>query len=169
MLTIQKNIINKLKTEWNYSEVHVVYGKSGCGKSYLAHDIIEHFQSENSKNISFYLQGDSLCQNREYYAFKECLSDKLNKYYKKIGNAQLTSNIIKEIPTAGEFLSFLYENAMFGKDKKQGQLSYILDNSTEMDIILKIRFLSQNKKSLVVIDNFQYLDVKSLEILYSYF
>ena len=107
MLTIQKNIIDKLKTEWNYSEVHVVYGKSGCGKSYLAHDIIEHFQSENSKNISFYLQGDSLCQNREYYAFKECLSDKLNKYYKKIGNAQLTSNIIKEIPTAGEFLSFL--------------------------------------------------------------
>jgi len=165
MLTIQKNIIDKLKTEWNYSEVHVVYGKSGCGKSYLAHDIIEHFQSENSKNISFYLQGDSLCQNREYYAFKECLSDKLNKYYKKIGNAQLTSNIIKEIPTAGEFLSFLYENAMFGKDKKQEQLSYILDNSTEMDIILKIRFLSQNKKSLVVIDNFQYLDVKSLELL----
>ena len=165
MLTLQKKIIDKLNAEWNNSEIYVVYGKSGCGKSYLAQNIIEQFQSEQSKNIAFYLQGDSLCQNREYFAFKECLSDKLNKYYKKIASTQLTANIIKEIPTAGEFLNFLYENAMFAKDKKQEQLSYILDNSTEMDIILKLRFLVQNKKSLVIVDNFQYLDVKSLELL----
>ena len=165
MLTIQKNIIDELNAEWNDSEIHIIYGKSGCGKSYLAQEIIAQFQAEQSKNIAFYLQGDSLCENREYYAFKECLSDKLDKYYKKIDNKKLTSNIIKEIPTAGEFLNFLYENAMFAKDKKQEQLSYILDNSTEMDIILKMRFLAQSRKSLVVVDNFQYLDIKSIELL----
>lgn len=115
MLTIQKNIIDELNAEWNDSEIHIIYGKSGCGKSYLAQEIIAQFQAEQSKNIAFYLQGDSLCENREYYAFKECLSDKLDKYYKKIDNKKLTSNIIKEIPTAGEFLNFLYENAMFAK------------------------------------------------------
>ena len=169
MLTIQKNIIDELNAEWNDSEIHIIYGKSGCGKSYLAQEIIAQFQAEQSKNIAFYLQGDSLCENREYYAFKECLSDKLDKYYKKIDNKKLTSNIIKEIPTAGEFLNFLYENAMFAKDKKQEQLSYILDNSTEMDIILKMRFLAQSRKSLVVVDNFQYLDIKSIELLKYYF
>lgn len=112
-----------MNAEWNDSEIHIIYGKSGCGKSYLAQEIIAQFQAEQSKNIAFYLQGDSLCENREYYAFKECLSDKLDKYYKKIDNKKLTSNIIKEIPTAGEFLNFLYENAMFAKDKKQEQLS----------------------------------------------
>ena len=97
MLTIQKNIIDELNAEWNDSEIHIIYGKSGCGKSYLAQEIIAQFQAEQSKNIAFYLQGDSLCENREYYAFKECLSDKLDKYYKKIDNKKLTSNIIKEI------------------------------------------------------------------------
>ncbi len=34
-----------------------------------------------------------------------------------------------------------------------------------MDIILKMRFLAQSRKSLVVVDNFQYLDIKSIELL----
>lgn len=123
MLTIQKNIIDELNAEWNDSEIHIIYGKSGCGKSYLAQEIIAQFQAEQSKNIAFYLQGDSLCENREYYAFKECLSDKLDKYYKKIDNKKLTSNIIKEIPTAGEFLNFYMKMLCLLKIRNKNNLA----------------------------------------------
>lgn len=57
MLTIQKNIIDELNAEWNDSEIHIIYGKSGCGKSYLAQEIIAQFQAEQSKNIAFIYKG----------------------------------------------------------------------------------------------------------------
>ena len=167
MLANQKEAYEQLKE--NISpligiKIISLSGKSGIGKSFLIQKLVEEIKEKYACPIC-YIKGDQFCQAREYYCIKKALTQ-LTLHYEQDQNAKnLAADLFKDIPYIGTVSSKIISNKLHNQEIEQKNSSYFF-NEEELEIIFRLNYLFDKKYSLIVCDNLQYFDVKSLELLY---
>ncbi len=167
MFKSQKEVFDKLKNNispLSSDKVIVLSGKPGVGKSFVINSLKDNIQNHYSTPIC-YLNGDSVCQERDYYCFKYALNDMTIKYATKKKMTAIASKVVNDVPYCGsvskEILSDLFDHS----EIEQQQKSYFLSND-EQEIVYRLNYLFDKRNSLIICDNIQYFDSKSLQLLY---
>lgn len=167
MLTNQKEAYEQLKeyiSPLNGVKIISLSGKSGIGKSFLIQKFMDEIGEKYACPVC-YIKGDQLCQNREYFCMKQALNQ-LTLPYKQVQNAKDTaSDLFKGIPHIGSVSNRIISNKLNKHEIEQKNNSYFLSEE-ELEIVYRINYLFDKKYSLIICDNLQYFDWKSLELLY---
>lgn len=116
------------------------------------------------KNI--HLVGDPILDSRNYYCFKNALNILTREYSKTKAVKETVTKSVQDIPFLGNTSECLLNETLFYKEKMQNQKSYFLENEDEADIVFRLNYLFDKRCSLIICDNVQYFDQKSLELLY---
>lgn len=139
-------------------------GKSGIGKSFLIQKLVEEIKEKYACPIC-YIKGDQFCQGREYFCIKKALTQ-LTLPYEQIQNTKdFATDLFKDIPYFGTVGSRVISNKLHKQEIEQKNSGYFL-NEEELEIVFRLNYLFDKKYSLVICDNLQYFDLKSLELLY---
>lgn len=167
MLTNQREAYEQLKEHISpFNEVKIISlsGKSGIGKSYLIQHLMDEMREKYSCPVC-YIKGDQFCQNREYFCMKQALTH-LTLPYEEVQNAKdLAIDLLKDIPRIGSVSNKILSYKLHEQEIEQKNNSYFL-NEEELDIVYRLNYLFDKKHSLIICDNLQYFDWKSLELLY---
>lgn len=164
----QKIIINEIislilsHTEEN--NYFLLKGPSGSGKSYIVESIAKYWEELEVDNSYIYLSGDIGHSERPYFPFIDTVDD-LRK--RNIGDIVIkgSSELVKGIPFAGDFVSYLIETMAGNKSsRKQEAVKYL----TEIEQLLLIDIDKHIKlgNGIVVADNIHWWDEASLSLLY---
>lgn len=167
MFKSQKEIFDKLNNNispLSSDKVIILSGKSGVGKSFVINSLKESIQNRYSSPIC-YLNGDSICQNRDYYCFKYALNNMTIKYAQKKKLTTIASKTVSDIPYCGSVSEEILSDFINRSEIRQNQKNYFL-NDDEQEIVYRLNYLFDKKDSLIICDNIQYFDAKSLELLY---
>lgn len=168
MLNNQNDIYSKLINDikpLHSDRIIMLVGKPGIGKSYVVERLKRDLQEQYSAPIC-YLKGDQFCQNRRYYCFKNALNSLTIDYNKKKEITNIASKGAQGIPYVGPVTEKLLINTLNHTEIAQKQRNYFLDNDEEQEIIFRLNYLLDKRASLIICDNVQYYDEKSLELLY---
>lgn len=167
MLTNQKEAYKQLKeyiSPLNGVKIISLSGKSGIGKSFLVQKFMDEMEEKYDCPVC-YIKGDQFCQNREYFCMKQALNQ-LTLPYEQVQNTKDTViDLLKDIPHIGSVGNRIISNSLHKQDIEQKNNSYFL-NEEELEIVYRFNYLFDKKYSLIICDNLQYFDWKSLELLY---
>jgi hypothetical protein len=144
-----------------------IHGTSGCGKTYLTQAIIEKLLEEDNDYITVTFSGDYYCTEREYYPIISGLNDYIKKFDVKTGVLQGVTKAFGMVPIAGDLLEYISELLLF---KKQNEL--LLNqvfSENELDLLIKIKKLSEKHRVIFYLDNLHWWDRKSFDFLYLLF
>lgn len=167
MFKSQKEIYDKLNEKispLSSDKIIFLSGKSGVGKSFVINSLKNSIQNRYSSPIC-YLNGDSVCQNRDYYCFKYALNNMTIKYEQRKKLTIIASKTVSDIPYCGTVSQEILSDIFDQFEIRQKQKNYFL-NDDEQDIVYRLNYLFDKKDSLIICDNIQYFDAKSLELLY---
>lgn len=167
MFTNQKKVYDDLLNVIKpFSSIKIItlFGKTGIGKSFVIETLMNELQCNYSSPI-FYIKGDQFCQDRDYYCIRQALNEITVSYEKRKGIKEVVSKGFENIPYVGSVVTKLVSNKLYQKEIKQKQKNYILDDE-EQDIIYRLNYLFDKRSSLIICDNIQFFDKKSLELLY---
>lgn len=167
MFKSQKEIYDKLNEKispLSSDKIIFLSGKSGVGKSFVINSLKNSIQNRYSSPIC-YLNGDSVCQNRDYYCFKYALNNMTIKYEQRKKLTIIASKTVSDIPYCGTVSQEILSDIFDRFEIRQKQKNYFL-NDDEQDIVYRLNYLFDKKDSLIICDNIQYFDAKSLELLY---
>lgn len=167
MFSNQEEIYQKLIDNvsiFNTERIITLSGKSGTGKSFMIKKLIQEMSGKYSCPIC-YINGDQFCQERDYYCIKRALTKLVITYEKKKTIIESIEKIGKEVPYIGELQENILYNKFNEKDINQKQKTYFL-NEDEQNIVFRLNYLFDKRKSLIICDNIQFFDDKSLELLY---
>lgn len=167
MFDNQRDIYEQLKNcigSFNGIRIITLLGESGIGKSYLIEKLMEDVKTQYTCPIC-YIKGDQFCQNREYYCIKQALTQLTVSYENIQGKKDIITDCIQEIPRIGSISSKIISDKLNRQEITQKRRSYFL-NDEELDIVYRLNYLFDKRSSLIVCDNLQYFDSKSLELLY---
>lgn len=167
MFKKQQLIFEELKKECSNkfsNNVIVVKGNAGVGKTYIIKQLIQEFDNTTHMPVC-YISGDQFCQERDYYCIKQSLLEISEKYEKKKNDKELISEFVGEMPYVGDISKKIISDKLNYADVDQDRKNFFLDND-EKNIVYRLNYLLGKKHSLIICDNFQYFDKKSLEIIY---
>lgn len=167
MLSNQKEAYAMLKKYIGaFSEIRIItlIGRSGIGKSYTIEKLIEEAKDQYTCPIC-YIKGDQFCQNREYYCIKQALSQLTIGYDKTKDSRDLAADCVQDIPYVGTVSNKIISNKLNKQEVELKRKNYCL-NEEELGIIYRLNYLFDKRSSLIICDNLQYFDSKSLEFIY---
>lgn len=167
MLNNQKDTYSRLKEyigSFNGFRIITLTGKSGIGKSYVLQKFMEEAQEQYTCPIC-YIKGDQFCQNREYHCIKQALSQLIIEYEKIKDRENIVTDGLQDIPYIGTISSKIISDKLNRQEITQKRKSYFF-NDEELDIIYRLNYLFDKRASLIICDNLQYFDSKSLEFFY---
>ena len=167
MLRSQKEIFEKIIDDigpFSPKKVIALLGKSGVGKSFVIKAVQDCVQEKYSAPIC-YIKGDLFCQSRDYYCLKQALSTITTEYMTKKEKKEVVTEGIQGVPNVGLLGKQLLSNFFERKERKQQVKSNFL-NEDELEIIYRLNYLFDKRYSLIICDNIQYFDEKSLQLLY---
>lgn len=146
----------------------LITGPSGCGKTFLSNClctwITENFYADsNAKSIQFL--GDNRCSQREYYP----LLSGVNRFNEHFEFAKTVKTGITKTasfsPLGGSFFEYVAEAILNRNGSANHKLNQFF-NEAEIDIVLKLRNALRQHVKTIYIDNLQWWDAKSIELLY---
>lgn len=140
-------------------------GKPGIGKTFVVDSLIQMVNSKYSCPV-FYIKGDQFCQDRDYYCIKQALSKMTIDYEKKKNIGDILTYSVQDIPYIGTLSAKLISDKVNEKDIQQKQRGFFWENEDELEIIYRLNYLFDKHSALIVCDNIQYFDNKSLELIY---
>lgn len=167
MFSNQKEAYAKLKKyigAFSETKIITLIGKSGIGKSYTIERLIKEANAEYTCPIC-YIKGDQFCQNREYYCIKQALSQLTIGYNKAKDSRDIVADCVQDIPYVGTVSNRIISNKLNRKEVELKKENYCL-NEEELGIIYRLNYLFDKRSSLIICDNLQYFDSKSLEFIY---
>ena len=167
MLSKQQEIFEELKKIFYLSSCNIVTlkGKAGVGKTYVINKLIHEFEIKGDMTVC-YISGDQFCQDREYYCIKQALSEISIKYEKKKKDVDLITGLVGELPSIGSISQKLVSDKLNYSDVNQNRKTFFLNNDDERNIVYRLNYFLEKKRALIVCDNFQFFDQKSLEMIY---
>lgn len=167
MLDNQKNLYNNLIREFDsYSRnVIILKGNAGVGKTYVVNQLIKEFKVKKDFTIC-YINGDQFCKEREYYCIKQALSEMSIKYEQNQNDKTLISEFSGELPFVGNISKKIVSDKLNYRKVNQDRKTFFLNNDDEKNIVYRLNYLLEKKQSLIICDNFQFFDSKSLEMVY---
>ncbi len=147
----------------------IVKGISGRGKSFLMDTLSE------MPGIEFYkLSGDYYSRTRVYYPFRTLLNtlyaDKQKKL-KKMLRAEAAQNAVNQVgsfsPLGADFLSTCIAE-ISGTSKKMQEFNNVAFSKDELELLFPLEYFCGGEKiSVFLLDDLQYWDDSSLQLLYS--
>lgn len=167
MFKSQKEIFDKLNNNIGplfSDKVITLSGKSGVGKSFVINSLKDNIQNRYSTPIC-YLNGDSVCQERDYYCFKHALNDITSEYATHKNWTSIVTKGVQDIPFCGSASEEILSNLFNYSEINQQQKSFFLSKD-EQEIIYRLNYLFDKRTALIICDHIQYFDSKSLELLY---
>lgn len=158
-----KELFDYLKS-LNSEKKVIISGVSGTGKSFIAESLEQLWINYSEDYLAIYLRGDISYSERAYYPFITSISlYKKNKSF-AVHIQKGISELSKGIPVAGDFVAYLFETLTSAKESNlRHDIRYLSD--TEKLLINDFDILFSKKKLLVIVDNFQWLDVHSLRFI----
>lgn len=169
----QEDILARIKevVSGSSNNFAIIKGRSGSGKSYLLHKMVESFC--NDKLNCVYFSGDTFCIERDYYYFYDGINKAFiqnkNKASKNLLGKSLKKNMIqasKLVPVAGNVISSILEDIL-GARKSQKVLLNSIFSPQELEILFQLEYLcNRNEKTLFLLDDLHLADPKSLQFLY---
>lgn len=167
MFNNQKDAYKQLKKyigTFGNVKIITLVGKSGIGKSYVIEKLIKKIENQYTCPIC-YIKGDQFCQNREYYCIKQALSQLTMAYEKTKDAKNIIADCLQDIPYVGTVSNKIISDKLNKEELEQKKKNYFL-NDEELDIIYRLNYLFDKRSSLIICDNLQYFDSKSLELIY---
>lgn len=149
----------------NPKKVIGLSGKPGIGKTYVVDTFIQMIKSNYSCPVC-YIKGDQFCQDRDYYCIKQALSKITLGYEKQKNIGDILTHSVQDIPYIGSVSAKLVSDKVNKKDIQQHERGFIWENDEELEIIYRLNYIFDKRSSLIVCDNIQYFDSKSLELIY---
>lgn len=168
MLKGQEEIFEQLKNEIksdSFNSVITIRGNSGIGKTYIMEKLIDEFCDKSDMSIC-YIKGDQFCQNRDYYCIKQSLSEISFSYDKMKYDKNLISEFVSEIPKVGDISKIIVSDKLNYSEVEQSRRTFYLDNEDERNIVYRLNYLMENKHAVIICDNFQFFDIKTLQLIY---
>lgn len=169
MFNQQKYILECLKNLFlvdhstKTNKIIALNGKAGVGKTYIACELMHIL---NSKNIpTCYIVGDQFCNKRDYYCIKQSLSQISEIYEKKKQDSNLIAGLVGELPKIGEISRKIVSDKLNYRNINQSQKAFFLKEE-ERNIVYRLNYFFDKNESVIICDNFQYFDIKSLELIY---
>ena len=149
-----------------YSEYKIVVlsGDAGIGKSFVVQELINAVADKYNKKIC-YIKGDQFMQHRDYYCIKQALEVVNYTYEKKMETVEIVADETRKRYPFNSLLVSLATHTLWNQEKKQKKKGYKL-NDDELNIINRLNYYFDKKPALIVCDNFQYFDSKTLELIY---
>jgi len=148
----------------------IINGVSGVGKSFVLQQI-EELTKKNHDVVVFYITGDMYLSNRPYFPFNNFIksiyisdNSALSKSIINSGVKTSLPNAAKSIPIAGELVSAVVDVALTKKQNLTATKQRIL-NETEIQLLMKLEYIAEGKESLFFLEDIQYWDTDSLELL----
>lgn len=142
MFKSQKEIYDKLNEKispLSSDKIIFLSGKSGVGKSFVINSLKNSIQNRYSSPIC-YLNGDSVCQNRDYYCFKYALNNMTIKYEQRKKLTIIASKTVSDIPYCGTVSQEILSDIFDRFEIRQKQKNYFL-NDDEQDIVYRLNYL----------------------------
>lgn len=161
---IINEIISLMVSNNKQNNFFLLKGPSGSGKSYIVESIAKYWEGLESDNSSIYLSGDIGHCERPYFPFVDAI-DNLRKRH--IGDIVIkgSSELVKGIPFAGDFVSYLIETIAGSKSaKKQEALKYL--SEIEQLLLINIDKHIRSGKCIIIADNIHWWDNASLSLLH---
>lgn len=158
------NKLNKSITPLSSDKVIVLSGKPGVGKSFVIDSLKDSIQNHYRTPIC-YINGDYFCQARDYYCFKRTLNDISSKYTSQKNWTNIVRKGVSDIPFCGSVAEEILSDLFDYSEINQQQKNYFLSKD-EQEIVYRLNYLFDKKNALIICDNIQYFDSKSLELLY---
>lgn len=167
MFSNQEEAYAKLKEYIGvFSETKIITltGKSGIGKSYIIERLIEEIKDQYTCPVC-YIKGDQFCQNREYYCIKQALSQLTIGYNIAKDSKDIVGDFVQDIPYIGTVSNKIISDKLNKQEVELKRKNFFLDEE-ELGIIYRLNYLFDKRTSLIICDNLQYFDSKSLEFIY---
>lgn len=167
MFSNQKKVYAELKKYigvFSKTKIITLTGRSGIGKSYIIERFLEEIKDQYTCPIC-YIKGDQFCQNREYYCIKQALSQLIIGYNKAKDSKSIIADCVQDIPYIGTVSNKIISDKLNKQEIELKKKNYCL-NEEELGIIYRLNYLFDKRSSLIVCDNLQYFDSKSLEFIY---
>lgn len=169
MLNNQMYIYDKIQQEITphyKNSIIVLKGKAGVGKTYIIEELITNINQDYNHPPICYIKGDQIGQKRDYYCIKQALAEVSVDYEKKKNDKALISELAQELPYAGDISKKIVSDKLNANEISQKRKMFFVDNADEENIIYRFNYLFDKKYSVMICDNFQYFDDKSLELIY---
>lgn len=139
-----------------------ISGKSGHGKTFSIEQVTEDMKKSGYLVLS--LTGDSVLAEKEYHPFYMALSKTL-PISAEYGLKETLTDYGDNIPKVGKGIASILE-FFSKKETVRKKIRDLVLNETEQDIICKLQFLAEHREVVIVCDNINYWDEKSLKLLY---
>lgn len=153
------NIKNLIKDGEN---IFFIQGNSGCGKTITIKAICQNLKKKDYLLVD--LKGDSILKDNEYLPFLNALGDVLPGSV-DYGFSKMAVDFGGEIPKVGKPLTSIFK--IFSKrTESQNQIRDLALNDKEHEILCKLQYLAEHKKTVFVCENLNYWDEKSIKLLY---
>lgn len=170
MFSNQEEIYIKLVNDvsaFNSDKVIMLLGKAGIGKSFVIDKLMQEISGKYSCPIC-YIKGDQFCQDRDYYCIKRALTQLITTYDKKKNLVDSIAKLGKAAPYIGELQEKIISDKLNQKEIYQKRRNFFL-NEDEQNIVYRLNYLFDKRRSLIICDNIQFFDKKSLELLHLFF
>lgn len=150
----EKRMVNMLDYFWNDNEYFCITGNSGCGKSFT---LKKYFKENHKEYMLLYFAGDYLHDDLDYYPFLFGLSSVNFKDYETPIKKDIVK-ITKDMPYISNLSSYIIQNLVENNHE-------LWLNQTEKEILSKIQFLQKKYKLIFFLDDFQWWDQRSFQLL----
>lgn len=163
---IYKKLVNDVSA-FTSEKVIMLLGKAGIGKSFVIEKLMQEISGKYSCPIC-YIKGDQFCQDRDYYCIKRALTQLITTYDKKKNLVDSIAKLGKAAPYIGELQEKIISDKLNQKEIDQKRRNFFL-NEDEQNIVYRLNYLFDKRRSLIICDNIQFFDKKSLELLHLFF
>lgn len=163
---IYKKLVNDVSA-FTSEKVIMLLGKAGIGKSFVIEKLMQEISEKYSCPIC-YIKGDQFCQDRDYYCIKRALTQLITTYDKKKNLVDSIAKLGKAAPYIGELQEKIISDKLNQKEIDQKRRNFFL-NEDEQNIVYRLNYLFDKRRSLIICDNIQFFDKKSLELLHLFF
>jgi hypothetical protein len=143
----------------------VIYGDSGCGKTFLSENIIYKVTGYSEDWSILRFVGDINCIEKDYYPIVSGLDSYCIKYNITKTVAGAIPKLIDESSGTGRFFSYILETILNRTTDNSIYINEIL-NDVEIDLLYKIKSCINRKNCLIYLDNLQWWDQKSINFFY---
>lgn len=162
--TIIDSILKIFEKNSNSIDIVLLEGDSGTGKSHIAEDIVQRWVNEEERKEALLLQGDLLQVERPLYPFNAGLIKQVASFEKRKSVKKGASEMLKGIPFAGDFASFLLDRITDSKiNVNQSKLGFL--QKEEFELVLALNSFYRNSQLLLVADNLHWWDESSISLL----
>jgi hypothetical protein len=162
--SIIDSILEKFNEKPIESKVVLLRGDSGTGKSFIAKRLMKEWNETNNEKKSLLFEGDISQKERAFYPMNIGLI-KAKEDLLKIGIIKKgASELVKGLPFAGDFVSFLLDRLTEKKSyKEKNKLSFM--RPEEHEILLSMNSFYRGSELLLIADNFHWWDESSIDLL----